>query len=417
MSKFIIKGGKPLRGEIAISGSKNATLPIFSACLLTTEESVIKNVPDILDVHMFLDLLKELGVEASFQDHVVRIKAQHIDKKPILDKRIKKMRASILLLGSLLSRLKEVQIDFPGGCVLGKRTIYPHEFAVSKLGADFEEKNGIITVRAKRLKGNFIVLPEISVTATENAILAAVLAKGQTKIHLAACEPHVQDLCYFLLKMGANISGIGTHFLTIKGVTDLHGATYAVVSDYLETGTCAVASIITKGEVTLTNIVPKHLDSFWQKLRETGANFELTDTKGFFYPTNKFRAVEKLQTAVYPGFATDLQAPFAVLLTQAEGKSLIFETLFEGRLNYLFELEKMGATVNIVNPYLAYINGKSRLEGCPIASCDIRAGAAMVLAGLVAEGTTEISNINYIDRGYEKLEGKLRGVGAEIERV
>lgn len=419
MSKFIVEGGRKLHGSIAIGGSKNAALPLLSACLLTEEECVLENVPDIVDVHMFLELIKDLGAEVFFEKNIVKIRAKELEIQPVLDKKVKKMRASILLLGSLVSRLGTVEIAYPGGCILGKRTVRPHMYVFDSLGAYTEESPEYIKVKvpAKGLKGSFMVLPEISVTATENAILAAVKSHGETKIHLAAAEPHVQDLCDFLNKMGAKITGIGTNFLTIQGVSSLGGARYSVTPDYLETGTLSIAALLTRSELTLTNVVPKHLDSFWQKLRQAGVKFELTDTTAHFYPTERFMAVEKLQTAVYPGFATDLQAPFSVLLTQAEGRSMIFETLFEDRLNYLFELEKMGAKVKISNPYVAYVDGPTNLKGCAIASCDIRAGAAMVLAALVADSVTEISNINYIDRGYERLDEKLNRAGAKIERI
>ena len=259
-------------------------------------------------------------------------------------------------------------------------------------------------------------MAEASVTATENAIMMAVLAEGSTEIRWAAMEPHVQDLCNFLNKMGAKITGIGSHTLQIEGVSELSGANHAVTSDYLETGTLALAGVLTKGNLTLTNCHPEDLDSFWQKLEEVGASFELSENKVIIRPVKELRSVEKLRTAVYPGFATDLQAPFAVLLTQADGESKIYETLFEGRLNYLYELQRMGAEIDMLSPDQALIHGPTKLRGVPIASCDIRAGAAMVLAALIAEGETEISNINYIDRGYEMLDEKLRSLGAKIER-
>jgi len=271
-------------------------------------------------------------------------------------------------------------------------------------------------LKASKPKGARAIMAEASVTATENAIMMAVLAEGSTEIRWVAMEPHVQDLCDFLNKMGAKIEGIGTHTLKIEGVSELNGANHSVISDYLETGTLALAGVLTKGDLTLTNCHPEHLDSFWQKLEEVGANFELKRNEVIIKPSKEWKSVEKLRTAVYPGFATDLQAPFAVLLTQAEGESKIYETLFEGRLNYLYELQRMGAKIDMLSQDQAMIHGATSLKGVPIASCDIRAGAAMVLAALVAEGETEISNINYIDRGYERLDDRLRELGAKIER-
>jgi UDP-N-acetylglucosamine 1-carboxyvinyltransferase len=259
-------------------------------------------------------------------------------------------------------------------------------------------------------------MTEISVTATENAVMAAVLAKGKTNIHLAAAEPHVQDLCKFLKKLGAKIKGIGTHDLEITGVNKLKGGEFTVTGDYLEAGTFAIVAAVTNGKVTIQGINPRHLDSFWQKLEEAGVKFTFTSNSVTIHPHQKLNNVAKIRTAVFPSFPTDLQAPFAVLLTQTPGDSMVHETLFDGRLNYLAELEKMGAKFEILNPHQAIIKGKTSLNGVPISSWDIRAGAAMVLAALVAKGTTEISNIEYIDRGYEKLEQKLTKLGAKIER-
>ncbi|MBI2464414.1 UDP-N-acetylglucosamine 1-carboxyvinyltransferase [Candidatus Peregrinibacteria bacterium] len=416
MPKFLIDGGKKLNGEIHVSGSKNATLPILAACLLTDEPCTLKNVPDIADVHSMIHLLKGLGVKVRFQNNTVLIHAEKVKKTAIDDPLVGKFRASILLLGPLLRRLGDVRLNFPGGCVLGKRSIYAHLHALQELGGKIEGKSTHIHLRGNHLQGKNFVMSEISVTATENAIMAAVLAEGMTIIRLAAAEPHVQDLCLFLNKMGARIKGIGTHALIIHGVKKLKGTGYKITSDYLEVGTLALAAALTKGTVTIKGIESHHLDSFWNKLEEVGAKFELKTNEVTIYPTDHFMAVEKLRTAVYPSFATDLQAPFSVLLTQADGESFIFETLFEGRLNYLFELEKMGAKLAIINPHQARIHGPTALKAVPVASCDIRAGTAMVLAALIAKGTTEISNIYYIDRGYENLDKKLRSLGASIQR-
>lgn len=417
MEKFIIEGKRPLHGKVTISGSKNATLPILASSLLTDEPCTFHNVPDIADIHTLLTLFTILGVKTSFEKNTVKIHAEKI--KPIfLDHGlVGKMRASALLAGPLLARSQEVDMAFPGGCVLGKRSLSVHTYALKRLNCDILDETKNFRVKTKKLKGGCIVMPEMSVTATENAVMAATLAEGETEIRLAACEPHVQDLCHCLNKMGAKIRGIGTHHLIIEGVKKLKGVEYTITGDYLETGTFAIAAAATQGEVMLDGIQTRYLDSFWQKLEETGAKFELHNDKVQFFPTKKLNAIKMLRTAVYPSFPTDLQAPFTVLLTQANGVSKIFETLFEGRLNHLFELEKMGAHVEFLNPHQAIIIGPTTLKGIPIASCDIRAGAAMVVAALIAEGKTEISNIKYIDRGYENLDGKLRVLGAEIERI
>jgi UDP-N-acetylglucosamine 1-carboxyvinyltransferase len=418
MSKFEIIGGAPLKGTVTVSGSKNAALPIICASLLTKEKVTLENIPDIEDVHSIMEILKSLGVKMTFEKNILTINPSNLKKKAILPERlIKKMRASILIIGPLLSRFGEIKMAFPGGCVLGKRSVQAHTYSLERLGVKILDDHCGLHLKVKNLVGTKIVLPELSVTATENAVMAAVLAKGETEVRLAAAEPHVQDLCNFLNKMGAKISGVGTNILKIKGVKTLKGIKYKITGDYLEAGTFAVAAVATKGDVEIKGIDPDQLDSFWQKLDEIGAKFTLKKDSIRIYPGGELAAVKILRTAVYPSFATDLQAPFTVLLTQVNGVSKIFETLFEGRLNYLFELEKMGAHVEFLNPHQALIIGPRQLKGMPISSCDIRAGAAMVVAALIAEGKTEISNINYIDRGYEKLDQKLAQLGARIKRI
>lgn len=416
MSKYLVKGGEKLFGSVRVSGSKNASLPILCASLLTDQKSVIKNVPDIADIHSLIHILNEIGCAVSFENNTVTVDPSNFKYKYISQDKVCRMRASILLIGPMLARFNKVKMTFPGGCILGKRPIDTHIKAIQQLHAKIIDDKRDIHIKTEGLKGADIVMNEISVTATENVIMAAVLAKGTTKIHLAAAEPHVQDLCRFLNKMGASISGIGTHDITIKGVNSLKGCEYKVTGDYLEAGTFAIAAALTNGEIEIKGINPDHLTSFWQKLGETGVNYTIGKSSVVIHPHKTLKPVRKLRTAVYPSFPTDLQAPFAVLLTQAKGVSKIYETLFEGRLNYLFELEKMGAKFEILNPHQAIILGPTKLHGVPISSWDIRAGAAMVLAALAAKGTTEISNVGFIDRGYENLESKLKKLGALIER-
>ncbi|MBI2634195.1 UDP-N-acetylglucosamine 1-carboxyvinyltransferase [Candidatus Peregrinibacteria bacterium] len=417
MPKFIVNGGGKLAGNVTVSGSKNAALPILCAAMLTDEKSVLMNVPDIEDVHSMIRILEEFGAEIKFEKNTVTINPAKLKAHRPNEKLIKKMRASILILGALLPRLGEIKMAFPGGCVLGKRSVWAHAHAFKKLGCKImDEKNGL-HLQCKKLRGAKIILPELSVTATENAIMAAVLAAGKTEIHLAAAEPHVQDLCHFINKMGARISGIGSNILTINGVKKLNGAEHGITGDYLEAGTFAIAAVATGSKLNINGINPEHLDVFWQKLEEMGVKISYGKDYITVFPAKELRAIGQVKTAIYPGFPTDLQAPFAVLLTQAKGVSKIFETLFEGRLNYLFELEKMGARVELINPHQALIIGPNELTGMAISSWDIRAGAAMVIAAMIAKGTTEISNIAYIDRGYENLDKKLRSIGAEIKRV
>lgn len=418
MGKFEVQGGIPLKGEVKVGGSKNAALPIICASLLTKEKVILENVPDIEDVHSMVEILKALGSKISFEKNTLTMDSKNLKKSSAFPEYlIQKMRASILIIGPLLARFGAVEMPFPGGCVLGKRSVHAHTYALKCLGTKVFDDSLGLNLKVKRLVGAKIILPELSVTATENAVMAAVLAEGETEVRLAATEPHVQDLCFFLNKIGAKISGIGTNILRIKGVKSLKGGEYKVTGDYLEAGTYAIAAVATKGDIEIKGIDPDQLDSLWQKLDEMGAKFTLKKDSIHIYPSKTLHAIKMLRTAVYPSFATDLQAPFTVLLTQAKGVSKVFETLFEGRLNYLFELEKMGAHVEFLNPHQALIIGASKLKGIPISSWDIRAGAAMVIAALIAEGKTEISNINYIDRGYEKLEEKLRKLGASIKRI
>lgn len=417
MPKFIIQGGKSLKGEVTISGSKNAALPILCAAMLTDQKVTLNNVPDIADIHSMIKILESFGAIIEFKDNTVKIDPSKLKKKTAPNEMVNKMRASILIIGALIPRLGEIKMAFPGGCVLGKRSVDAHTIGFKKLGCEIIDDQKGLHIKCKKLVGSQIILPELSVTATENAIMASVLAEGKTEIRLAAAEPHVQDLCLFLNTMGAKISGIGTNNIEIEGVNKLKGTTYGITGDYLEAGTFAIAAVATQGDVLIKGINPEHLDSFWQKLDEIGAKFELFKDSVHILPSKKLQAVKMLRTAVYPSFPTDLQAPFAVLLTQTKGVSKVFETLFEGRLNYLFELEKMGAHIEFLNPHQALVIGPTKLKGIPISSCDIRAGAAMVIAALIANGQTDISNVNYIDRGYENLDLKLRSIGADIMRI
>lgn len=414
--RFLITGGRKLNGTVKVGGSKNAALPIMSAALLTNEEVVLHNVPDIADIATMCRILDFLGIETHFDKGTLRIHATTILNKQIEHELVSKLRGSSLLMAPLLARNGEVQLAYPGGCVLGKRPMSAHLEAFEALNAKVLRQDEVLHLKTDGLMGKDFTMTEASVTATENAIMTAVTAKGNTVIRLAASEPHVQDLCHFLNQMGAKITGIGHHTLYIEGIEKLHGTEYRVTSDYLEAGTLVLAAAITGGTVEVQDIVPEHLDIFWQKLREVGVNFELGNDSVKVFPSKDLKAI-RLQTAIFPSFPTDLQAPFATLLTQAEGTSFVFETLFDGRLQYLYELEKMGAKSKILNPYQAEIEGPVHLKGASVASCDIRAGAGVVLAALAAEGETEISNIYYIDRGYDKLEEKLNSLGAKIERI
>ncbi len=415
--RFIVKGNRPLHGEVTASGSKNAALPIIAATLLSPEEFILTNVPDIQDVRKMLEIMKYIGSEYTFSNNVLRIQTQTIKTTEIPLDMVKTMRASILLVGPMLSRVGEITIGYPGGCVLGKRPLDTHLDAFRALGVRIREEGDFIHFEASGARAGKVVLKEISVTATENIIIFAAGLSGESEIRLAAQEPHVQDLCRFLVSAGTFISGIGSHVVEVKGGTSIHGTDHRIVSDYLEIGTMAIAAAATKGDIIINDVREHDLDALWQKLNEAGVILDFLDgNKLRVRGVKRLEPISKMDTGIFPKFPTDLQAPFMVLMTQSHGVSKVFETLFEGRLNYLFELEKMGARFEFLNPHQALIIGPTALRGAPIASCDIRAGAGMIVAALMAEGTTEVSSINYIDRGYERLDEKLRAMGANIIR-
>lgn len=420
MPSFIVHGGKPLRGQVAIGGSKNAALPILAATLLTDQKCIIKNVPDIEDVHTMLAILRSLGAEFSFQNHTLEIQTRHIEQGKIPENLACKMRASILLLGALIARTGRAQLPYPGGCVLGTRPIDTHEDVLRQLGIKrLPSRENEVIFEGKPQAGE-VILPEFSVTGTENAILAAALAEGQTVIRLAAVEPHVQDLCRFLKALGIGISGIGTHTIKIrnkKASLAPHGATHSITPDYLEAGTFILAAALTRGDVIVKNVVLHDLDALWNLLKEMGVNFEIKGKKVHVKPAEKIKACKRLQTNVFPGYPTDLQPLFVVLMTQAEGESFVHETLFEGRFAYFPDLIKMGAKIKTLNPHEAIISGPVKLAGNKVKSWDIRAGAAMILAALAASGKTEVCDIHYIDRGYERFDEKLRKLRADIVRL
>ncbi len=418
MPKFVIEGGIPLKGKIRTSGAKNAALPIISATVLTKEKTVLDNVPKISDVSDLIEILRKGGVKIEWTgEHQLTIDPSGLKNSSLDHNLVKKLRASILLLGPILARLGKVTMPHPGGCIIGRRPIGTHFMALEKLGADITQDTENYHAKTIGLKGSEIFLGEASVTATENAMMAASLADGKTIIKFAACEPHVEDLANFLNKMGARIKGQGTHTIEIEGVEELHGTKYSIIPDQLEVGTFAMAAAITHGEVLIENIGPlKQLDSILAKMEELGVNFELQGDNLLVKPTQEFKAVT-IKTDTWPGFPSDLQAPFTVLTTQAKGTSLIHDWLYEGRLYYVEELVKMGANIIICDPHRALVSGPTPLTGTKIISPDIRAGAALIIAALGAKGKSEIDNIQLVERGYEKLEERLRNLGARIGRV
>ncbi len=417
MSRLRIQGGKKLRGRLRVAGMKNAATPILAATLLTDEPCLLRNIPRIRDVERMLDILRSLGIKAEWTgDHELRIEAHGADPATLDRKAMRSMRSSVLFLGPMLARFREVEFTEPGGCILGNRPLDAHITALEKLGATCETFEDAYRLKAEKLVGTTIVLPEFSVTATENVMMAAALAKGRTVIKLAAAEPHVQDLGDFLNAMGARISGLGTHTVTIDGVDRLHGTEYSIIPDQIEAGTFMVAAALLRGDLRVEGIRPDHLDIVIQKLESTGARVEIGADWAEVSAPSTLKAIKKLQTLPYPGFPTDLMAPFGVLATQCIGTTLIQEPLYDGRFRFIDELVKMGANAVISDPHQALITGPTSLYGKEIRSLDLRAGATLLLAGLLADGETILHDAEIIDRGYERIEARFVEVGAEIVR-
>jgi UDP-N-acetylglucosamine 1-carboxyvinyltransferase len=416
--RYRIIGGAPLQGELTISGSKNASLPLIAASVLCDGETVLENVPRLRDTVTMLEILDYLGASTSFEGNTMRIRTADIKNKPIPKELVCRLRGAIVLLGPLLARFGVVEMAYPGGCVLGKRPVYAHIDALTQLGAVDMSTDEVLHLQGT-LKPGHVILPEFSVTATENAVMAAALLPGETRIDLAAAEPHVQDLCTFLTAAGADIEVLGAHTLLVRGKRQLSGIRHRVTSDYLEAGAFVVGALVTHGKLVLKEVEREHLLSFLETLRRGGAKWSYDVPTRTLTVDGEQSSLEamKIQTNIFPGFPTDLQAPTGVLMTQSNGVSRIHEVLFEGRMAYLYELEKMGAHVEILNAHQALIIGRRELKGRTVASNDIRAGVAMVLAALCATGESIITDVHYIERGYDRLEEKLRSVGATMEKI
>ena len=429
--KFIINGGKSLNGEVEVRGSKNAAGPVLVATLLTQEECIIDNIPFIEDISNILEILKSMGVEVEkgpkgYPEKTIKIKAEKVQPEKIAFEKVSKTRISVLFFGALLARTqfhgcpKNFKMPPPGGDRIGLRPISVQLRALEKLGAKIERQGDVYEVSCKNLerpKGHpEIVLEEFSVTATESVMLAAVLAEGKTIIKGAAAEPHVQDLGEMLLKMGAKIEGLGTHTVAIEGVEKLHGCTHSVIPDSIEAGTFIIIGALTPGKIKVTGINSSHLDLFLAKLEEMGVNMERGENYVIVSHSPNLKAT-KVQALPYPGFPTDLLPIIIPLLLSAEGKSLVHDPLYENRFNYIQELKKMGADIEMVDPHRTFVFGPCKLSGSNIDSWDIRAGACLVIAALSAEGKTTIENVFQIDRGYEKIEERLQKLGADIKRI
>lgn len=416
MEQYVIKGGNPLVGEVDIAGAKNAALAILSAAIMTDETILIENLPDVRDINVLLEAISEIGAQVERIDKsTVKINGSTIGNLSVDYEFIKKIRASYYLLGALLGKYKHAEVPLPGGCNIGSRPIDQHLKGFRALGADVDICHGAIVAKAENLHGSHIFLDVVSVGATINIMMAASMATGRTIIENAAREPHVVDVANFLNSMGANIKGAGTDVIRIRGVEKLHRTEYSIIPDQIEAGTFMFAAAATRGDVTVRNVIPKHLEATTAKLEEIGCEVEEFDDSVRVRAPHVLHRTH-VKTLPYPGYPTDMQPQIAVTLALAEGTSIVTESIFENRFKYADELSRMGANIK-VEGNSAIIDGVKKLTGARVSAPDLRAGAALVIAGLAAEGVTVVDDIVYIQRGYENFEEKLRSLGAEIERV
>ena len=416
MDQYVINGGRPLKGEVVIGGAKNAALGILAAAVMTDDSVTIENLPDVSDTNVLIQAIEAIGAKVARIDrNTVSISGRDINTLCVDDVYIRKIRASYYLLGALLGKYKKAEVALPGGCNIGSRPIDQHIKGLRALGAKVEIDNGMIVAEAERLSGAHIYFDNVSVGATINVMLAACMAEGRTTLENAAKEPHIVDVANFLNSMGANIKGAGTDVIRINGVRELHGCEYIIIPDQIEAGTFMCAAAATKGDVIIRNIIPKHLESITAKLIETGASVQ----EGMDYVRVRGAEVShptSIKTLPYPGFPTDMQSQMAVVLALSDGVSTITESIFENRFKYVDELVRMGANIK-VEGNVAIIHGVKKLKGVSVNAPDLRAGAALVIAALAAEGHSEVHEIKYILRGYENFDSKLRALGAEIEMV
>lgn len=416
MEQYVIKGGNPLVGEVEIGGAKNAALGILAAAIMTDETVTIDNLPNVRDINVLLSAMEGIGARIErVNEHKVKINGALISDLSVDYEYIKKIRASYYLLGALLGKYRKAEVAFPGGCAIGTRPIDLHLKGFRALGADVDIQHGLISATAERLAGNHIYLDKVSVGATINIMMAASLAEGKTIIENAAKEPHVVDVANFLNSMGANIRGAGTDVIRIVGVEKLHKTEYSIIPDQIEAGTFMFAAAATKGDITVKNVIPKHLEATTAKLLEIGCEVEEFDDAVRVVASKPLHHTQ-VTTLPYPGFPTDMQPQMAVVLGLAEGTSTVTESIFENRFKYVDELNRMGAQIK-VESNIAIITGVPRYTGAAVSAPDLRAGAALVIAGLAADGVTVVDDIHYIQRGYEAFEEKLAELGAQIERV
>ncbi|HNN43124.1 MAG TPA: UDP-N-acetylglucosamine 1-carboxyvinyltransferase [Nitrospira sp.] len=414
MDQIIIHGGRRLKGEVRTSGAKNAALPILASTILGGGECVLSNMPSVVDVLTMGKLLRMLGIAVAQEGEHTVVDAQIIASTEAPYDLVRTMRASVLVLGPLVARMGEAKVSLPGGCAIGSRPVNFHLAGLEKMGATVEIEHGYIKATARRLRGSRIYFDTPSVTGTENLMMAAVLAEGTTVLENAAKEPEISDLAAFLVKRGARIAGAGTDMITIEGVTELHGADHDVIPDRIEAGTYLVAGAITGGEISVKRCRPEHMEPLLVKLRESGVELAEEGDRVHLKVTGRLKGTN-VRTSPHPGFPTDMQAQFVALMAVAEGTSVVTETIFESRFMHVEELRRMGAEIRVEGNRVV-ITGREGLTGAPVMASDLRASAGLIVAGLAAEGITEVSRVYHLDRGYERLEDKLKALGASIER-
>ncbi len=416
MDQYIIKGGQKLRGEVTIGGAKNAALGILAAAIMTNDTVLIENLPDVKDINVMLEAIEEIGARVDRVDrHTVRINAEGIKEVSVDDEFIRRIRASYYFIGALLGKYKDAKVPLPGGCNIGSRPIDQHIKGFKALGAEVKIEGGAVIARAEHLRAAHIYLDVVSVGATINIMMAAAMADGQTIIENAAKEPHIVDVANFLNSMGANIKGAGTDTIRIRGVERLHGTEYAIIPDQIEAGTFMCMAAATRGDILIKNVIPKHLESITAKLLEMGNEVEEYDEAVRVIGAASQRHTD-IKTLPYPGFPTDMQPQMTVTLSLAEGTSMVTESIFENRFKYVDELARMGGNIK-VEGNVAVIDGIDRFSGASVTSPDLRAGAALVIAALAADGFSVVEEIGYIQRGYEKFEEKIAGLGGKIEII
>jgi len=415
LEKIMIRGGEQLSGRVTISGAKNSAVALIPAAILAESKVYLENLPNIKDVDILADILRELGAIVEQRNGTMEIDPTYMESKPLLDGKVKDLRASYYLMGALLAKFGEAKIGLPGGCNLGPRPIDQHIKGFEKLGANLANEAGALHLKADKLEGNRIFLDVVSVGATINIMLAAARAEGLTIIENAAKEPEIVDVATLLNSMGVRITGVGTDVIKIQGNSNLSGCRHSIIPDRIEAGTYMIAAAATSGDVTVDNVIPKHLESLTAKLKEMGAIVEEKDDSIRVIGQSYYKPVD-VKTHVYPGFPTDLQQPFSVLLTKAQGTSIITENIFTARYRHIDELRRMGTNIKLEGRS-AIFEGPIELQGVNVKATDLRAGAALIIAGLSANGITEISDVYHIDRGYENLEKKLQNLGANIWRV